>query len=116
MSVGSAYEIRCGNCQVSFPPGTKKCIHCGGRLGGRPGSRTASRPPTLPPTVRAPQGEDFFPTAFEGDPAAFEGLRPEAAEEPGASTPRRAIRVGVNLLWIVGAVLLTALQMCRGGA
>lgn len=112
MSVGSAYEIRCGNCQVSFPPGTKKCIHCGGRLGGR----TASRPPTPPPTWRAQQGESFFPTALEGDPAAFEEFRPEAAEEPDASTPRRAIRVGVNLLWIVGAVLLTVLQMCRGGA
>jgi hypothetical protein len=27
------YEVRCYSCQCSFAPGTKRCLHCGGRLG-----------------------------------------------------------------------------------
>jgi hypothetical protein len=45
-------------------------------------------------------------------------LAPNAGneEEPEYSGPRRAIRLGVNFLWILGAILITVLQMCRGGA
>ena len=27
------FEVRCLNCDVSFPVGTKRCLHCGGRVG-----------------------------------------------------------------------------------
>lgn len=27
----AAYEVRCPRCDVSFPVGTKVCVHCGGR-------------------------------------------------------------------------------------
>ncbi len=27
------YEVYCFNCRVSFPVGTRRCIHCGGRIG-----------------------------------------------------------------------------------
>lgn len=27
------YEVRCSRCDVSFPVGTRKCIHCGGPTG-----------------------------------------------------------------------------------
>ncbi len=42
----SVYEVRCARCDVSFPVGTKKCIHCGGRTApGLPGgSRGVERP------------------------------------------------------------------------
>lgn len=30
------YEVRCQRCQCSFAPGTKHCLHCGGRLGTAP--------------------------------------------------------------------------------
>ena len=29
------YEVRCPSCRTSFPPETKRCIHCGGPLGKR---------------------------------------------------------------------------------
>ena len=28
--------MRCQRCQCSFAPGTKQCLHCGGRLGAAP--------------------------------------------------------------------------------
>jgi len=33
MTASDFYEVRCENCRTSFPPETKRCIHCGGRLG-----------------------------------------------------------------------------------
>ena len=66
-----------------------------------------------------PQYEDDFFTAppppqREGEP--FAGLGPGPDGESETSGPRRAIRLGVNFLWILGAIVITALQMCRGGA
>jgi hypothetical protein len=122
MSVGNPYEIRCESCQVSFPPGTKTCIHCGGRLGGglsvrrpgpqRPGALGRSRQRAITRSA-GDANDDFFPKALQDeiDPHRF-----DEPEEPDASAPGRAIRVGVNVLWIIGAVLITVLQMCRSGA
>ena len=31
------YEVLCHHCNVTFPVGTKRCVHCGGRLGRRGG-------------------------------------------------------------------------------
>ncbi len=50
------YEVRCERCRVSFPVGTRRCIHCGERIGrGRPlraaPPRTAGAPPPPPPIL-----------------------------------------------------------------
>jgi hypothetical protein len=34
MAASNFYEVRCENCRTSFPPETKRCIHCGGLIGG----------------------------------------------------------------------------------
>jgi hypothetical protein len=62
------------------------------------------------------QNDLFFPPAPQRDPSDLGAQGFEAPEEADQSSPRRAIRLGMNVLWIVGAVLLTLLQMCRGGA
>jgi hypothetical protein len=122
MSVGNAYEIRCEDCKVSFPPGTKTCIHCGSKLGRRlPVRRPVSpRPGALGRSQQqalirgeSETSEDFFPKSLQEE---LDLNRFDQPEEPDASNSRRALRVGVNVLWIVGAVLITVLQMCRGGA
>jgi hypothetical protein len=33
------YEIYCDRCNVSAPTGTRRCIHCGGRLSGAQGAQ-----------------------------------------------------------------------------
>ena len=35
MAASDFYEVRCENCRTTFPPETKRCIHCGGLIGGR---------------------------------------------------------------------------------
>jgi hypothetical protein len=34
MPASNFYEVRCENCRTSFPPETKRCIHCGAPIGG----------------------------------------------------------------------------------
>jgi hypothetical protein len=34
MAASNFYEVRCENCRTTFPPETKRCIHCGGPIGG----------------------------------------------------------------------------------
>ena len=112
MPVTSLYEVRCDECLVSFPPGTKKCLHCGERLGKQ------RRQPPPRPIMRAQPGqemEDFISGPPEAQRELEKFLPPPSEDERERSGPRTAIRLGVNFLWIVGAILITALQMCRGG-
>jgi len=50
MAASNFYEVRCENCRTSFPPETKRCIHCGGPIGGGLGR--------LLPGGAAPSAED----------------------------------------------------------
>ena len=58
------YEIFCPSCRVTFPVGTKQCVHCGERLGrGR-----------FRPTLDLPPGsEEVF---VDEEPARRGGLSP----------------------------------------
>jgi hypothetical protein len=64
------YEVYCHRCQVSFPIGTRTCIHCGERIGrARPmrpvPTRPAGaprRPAGAPPPVLDEVDEDELPT------------------------------------------------------
>jgi hypothetical protein len=44
----SPYEVYCQNCRVSFPVGTRSCLHCGrpiGRRSAAPATPAGPRPP-----------------------------------------------------------------------
>jgi len=52
-SSATPFEIRCENCNVSFPVKTKSCLHCGAPLGTRfswAPAESASQPETNEPT------------------------------------------------------------------
>ena len=34
-SSAHAFEVRCESCNVSFPSGTRRCLHCGAKLNSR---------------------------------------------------------------------------------
>jgi hypothetical protein len=77
------YEVRCERCKTSFPPETKRCIHCGGPLGG--GLAVWLRPSGVPQ-----------------DPAAAPDAEDELVQVPGR-----------NVLWLVTAALALGVSLLR---
>ena len=80
------YEVRCASCNVSFPPGTRRCIHCGGRIG------------------RQLRVEAGLPLPVE------EGEEPEE-EMPGGSAARAGIWAVTAIIAMAGSLF----RMCQGG-
>ena len=94
----SAYEVRCPRCDVSFPPETRKCVHCGGRTG-----RQAAAP--LVEQWIEPEPDPFFsmqPTAGEGG----EG------ETESSSLPRTLLRSLGTLIWVGLLIAFTLARNC----
>jgi hypothetical protein len=89
MSAPSYYEVRCANCNTSFPPETKRCIHCGGPLGTGLGRLLGSRP--------APAG---------------------LPRDEDAADDELPFQRGRSIVWVVTAVIalvLSALRSCAEG-
>lgn len=110
MRVVSKYEVACPSCKVSYPPGQKRCVHCGGK--------------TTKSFVEMPDETEQFADVVghvEPEPApmmAGEGhemvfLPRDASGDGDADAPSGGIlrRLG-GLVWIVLFVVLTAIRMC----
>jgi len=87
------YEVLCPRCNVTFPVGTKRCIHCGGRVGPSGGP--------IPLLVGRPS---------EAPAEAFPG-----AEEEEEASPRRSPFSPVAVLWVLLFVGGTIYRACAGG-
>jgi hypothetical protein len=79
------YEVYCNHCNVTFPAGTRRCLHCGGRL-----SRERGMAGAVPP----------------------QPLELEHVEEEEVS--RRSPFSPVVLLWLVVFVVGTIYRACAG--
>jgi len=91
------FEVRCQHCNVSFPVGTKRCIHCGEKIG---------RPLFAPIT-----SEDGTPIFRPAD-----GLADAEADDGDAEVaPRggRFLRTGFTVFWLLLAVLSAAVRACQ---
>ena len=87
MAASNYYEVRCERCRTSFPPETKRCIHCGGPLGR--GLSMLLRP-----------GQS--PGAPDDSASQAEGPDEELVQVPGR-----------NLLWVVTAALALGVSLLR---
>jgi hypothetical protein len=86
------YEVRCHGCQVSFPVGTRHCVHCGERLGrGR---------------------RRLVPTLDSDEPWAPDELEEEASAD--ATATRRRFISPFTLMWLVAAIALSIQRACAG--
>ena len=85
------FEVRCHSCNVSFPPGTKVCLHCGGRTG-------EPAVPVLLSEIRALSQAD-------GDDAQLPSQAGELAEAPAgeeAEPGRRSLfGTAMSLFWVL---------------
>ncbi len=80
------HEVRCLQCDVSFPVGTKRCLHCGGRVGAR----------KEPPPAR---GRILFDVE-------------EAEEADESPVPRPIIRKTVASIWLLLALAASLYRVC----
>jgi hypothetical protein len=79
------YEISCSRCLVTFPVGTKRCLHCGGRL-TREGARQSI---VFPPPTDIPE------------------------ELPEEESSKRGSRISpISVLWIVAALGVAIQRAC----
>ena len=99
------YEVRCHRCNVSFPPGTRVCLHCGGRTG-------ESRAPVALTDI----------STFErvGNEESLR-MDPEAAGEMPAddevgSARRTVLGTIMNMLWVVLLIGGYLFHTCSGGS
>ena len=96
------HEAWCPRCSVSHPPGTKRCLHCGGAvLPMRPiegGGRTFAT--SVPSSIEFPPMPE--PVPDEGPPAR------------GAPPPRTVspLRLGMNVLWVLLFLAVTIVRVC----
>jgi len=105
------YEVRCHHCNVSFPVGTKRCVHCGEKIG---------RTPFFQPTIQRTTDEQGMPVFHDPDAVqeTEETEEAEEAEEAEAETQGRSgrfLRVGFTLVWLVLAFLSAAVRACQDG-
>jgi len=123
----SHFEVRCPRCEVSFPPETRRCLHCGGPTskpgpnrgldwvhttdGSGNGAASASPQPGPGPMAgwkREPQPEPLYA------PEPFQGQEREGAEAgvEAGSWPRTLLRTSGSLLWIVVLIAFTLMRNC----
>lgn len=98
----SLYEVWCGHCDVSFPVGTKKCMHCGGRV-------QRERPAKHGMRVAFASEPEHDESAFFDVSTGEEGV---AEEEE--SPRRRWLRASMSLVWMVLLAAGYIWQNCAG--
>ena len=81
------FEAYCFNCSVTFPVGTRRCVHCGGPIG-------------RPLRQAAPQLSAEFPV--------------EVAEEEAPAQASTGRRIGGISLWILLGLGAALSRMCSG--
>jgi hypothetical protein len=87
-------EAWCPRCHVSHPPGTRRCLHCGGGV-------MAARPAETP-SLAAQREMEMLET-----PGAT------ADEEPAeVARVARPLRIGLATLWILLAIAGAILRTC----
>jgi len=99
------YEVYCRQCRVSFPVGTRVCMHCGGRTGQRP----AAGDPDTTPQEHGPPPPELFPM--------FETESPQPiGEDSEEETPGRSpSRIVMGVVWVLVAIVGSIYRVCSGG-
>jgi len=92
-----SYEVRCPRCDVSFPPETRICVHCGGRVGR---GRIARVMGVEDPANRMGLDPASKPFAFDDD-------------DIGEQRSRSPLRFLGSVLWIVIFVVYWYARSCN---
>jgi len=114
------FEVRCPRCGVSFPPETRRCLHCGGpttRPGSDPGRDWVWKETETPTSGASEADRSARETGEEPYLPPFVRGEPQGAEEMGEETPsmgRTLLRTFGSLIWIVVLIAFTLARDCGG--
>lgn len=95
MRKSSAYEVRCPSCDVSAPPGTRRCMHCGGPM---------IEAGTVALSSAAP--ESLQEVILRHERAGGDAIEDEEA------APRSGFSRGIGLLWILMLIAVSVYRQC----
>ena len=80
------YEVYCFQCNVTAPVGTRRCVHCGGRLSGAPNQKRGAL-------------TELFEAGFT------EAEEEEEEEEAPTSVASAAPKIALWILLLIGGFL-----------
>lgn len=70
------YSVRCENCETTFAPGTRNCVHCGAPIGqGLMAALRSAAGDADPGEAEEPRGRGWGVTVFVILAVAFQLLR-----------------------------------------
>lgn len=107
MAEAHEFEVRCPSCDVSFPPATRRCLHCGGRTGPAR-FQVAGLPPELLARDVASGSSESASVDEERGPLPIGD--PEPRKPAGGW-----LKAGGSLIWVGLAVVFALMRACGGG-
>jgi len=106
-SVASPFEVRCHRCNVTFPIGTRQCIHCGGRIDQDDQSGILESIHEVDP---GRGGLSSKPIDVMADPGDSDEMDSDAPSSVGASL----IRSLGGFIWVIVLIGFTLARSCGG--
>ena len=109
MQVVSKYEIECSACDVKYPPGQKRCVHCGGRTAPSLVDM-GEAPPALSEGVGQVVREPEPPQFGDGEEMIFMPAGTGSSEEDASRGG--GFRKFGGLLWVAIFAVITLIRAC----
>lgn len=106
------FEVRCERCNVSFPVGTRQCIHCGGRIDPHNTTDTQIHLAGGGAGAGVDMGRSSSASPIDVMADPFES-EVEAGEQP-MSVGRTLIRSMGGLIWVLVLIGFTLARSCGG--
>lgn len=103
------FEVRCPSCNVSFPVGTKRCIHCGARMSKSLGNGSGVLRSLEIASTQEVRGTRST-IDYDGGESPFDEAGDEVVE-PRTSILRRSVTV----IWVVLLIGISVIRACTEG-
>jgi hypothetical protein len=110
----SPYEVRCPRCDVSFPPKTRVCIHCGGRTAASPAGAGMGAHPVAGIGRQSTESEErILDFGLPGSELDIEAG--DLDEEAPVPTRAGFMRTAITIVWVLLAIAFSIMRACSEG-